>query len=144
MHEWWHYILPKVFAENINALNKLYEAFPAPLIKQDGEIKGTSLDENPTEPHIVEDFSCALAIWSLRRVYLVLTATRLKDLNEHTSCPLYEKCPYKKRVDDDYGCQRAPWSVVRGMSKAECPYAAAAHTMGLWQNTLDIVFSHLE
>lgn len=88
MQEFGDDILPKVFSENINALNKLYEAFPAPLIKQDGEIKGTSLDEDPTEPHIVEDFSCALAIWSLRRVYLVLTATRLKDLNEHTSCPL--------------------------------------------------------
>ena len=32
----------------------------------------------------------------------------------------------------------APWMVVRGEKQAKCPYAVAAHSMGLWQNELEI------
>lgn len=30
--------------------------------------------------------------------------------------------------------------VVKGETKALCPYAVAAHSMGLWQNDLDVTF----
>ena len=34
----------------------------------------------------------------------------------------------------------SPWMVVKGETKALCPYAVAAHSMGLWQNDLDVTF----
>ena len=137
-------ILAITYSAGMDSLNKLYDTFPAPLIKQDGEIKGTSLNSDPTNKDTQDSFDAALAIWSLRRIYLVLTATKHKTINEYSACPLFEKCRYKYQVDDDYSCQRAPWEVVKGRKKADCPYAAAAHTMGLWQNSLDIIIDQLK
>lgn len=129
----------------LDNLNKLYSCFPAPLIKRGDEVLGQTIKDNEQLSEAAQhDFEYALVIWSHRRIYDLLKSQDRKSFNENTKCPLYNdgKCPYLKfyHTDKSYDCNTAPWMVVKGEKQALCPYAVAAHSMGLWQNDLDFNF----
>lgn len=126
-------------------LNKLYECFPAPLIKQGNEVKGQHIKTNKKlNIAAMHDFEQALIIWSHRRIYNLLTSQKREEFVENSICPLYNdgNCLYLNnyKADKRYDCRSAPWMVIKGEEKALCPYAVAAHSMGFWQNDLEIHF----
>ena len=92
----------------------------------------------------MHDFEQALIIWSHRRIYNLLTSQKREEFVENSICPLYNdgNCLYLNKYTSakQYDCRTAPWMVVKGEKQALCPYAVAAHSMGLWQNDLDIHF----
>lgn len=67
-----------------------------------------------------------------------------EEFEKNATCFIYNNgnCPYisKYKTDKSYDCKTAPWLVVKGEKQAMCPYAVAAHSLGLWQNDLDINF----
>jgi len=132
-----------VASSGIKNLNQLYGCFPAPLIKRNGEVLGQSIYNNKKLSIAAQhDFECALVIWSHRRIYDLLRSEDSDSFQENAECPLYNngKCLYlnKYATDKPYLCKMAPWEVVKGEKQALCPYAVAAHSMGLWQNDLDV------
>lgn len=126
-------------------LKKLYECFPAPLIKQGNEVKGQQIKSNE-ELNIAarHDFEQAIVIWSHRCIYDLLKSQKREEFVNNSICPLYNdgNCLYLNKYTSakQYDCRTAPWMVVKGEKQALCPYAVAAHSMGLWQNDLDIHF----
>lgn len=128
---------------NNEFLKKIYGCFPAPLIKQGNEIKGQDIKDNKKLSVAAQhDFEYALVIWSHRRIYDLLRSQDRESFVKNSCCPLYNggNCPYlcKYKTDKSYDCSTAPWMVVKGETQALCPYSVAAHSMGLWQNELDI------
>lgn len=63
-------------------------------------------------------------------------------MENKATCDIYGNCPYRVKVNKDYDCKMAVWEVVQGETKAQCPYAVALHTMGLWQNRLVVDFKN--
>ena len=90
------------------------------------------------------DFENALVVWFHRRIYDLLKSESKEDFEKNATCLIYNNgnCPYisKYKTDKSYDCKTAPWLVVKGEKQAMCPYAVAAHSLGLWQNDLDINF----
>lgn len=134
----------KPLTMGINQLSTLYSLFPAPLIKKNGEVLGQTIRNNAALSAAVQhDFENALIIWSHRRIYDLLKSEKIEDVIENSTCPLYNegKCIYLcKYPGKKYDCKTAPWMVVKGEKQALCPYAVAAHSMGLWQNEININF----
>lgn len=125
-------------------LSSLYSLFPAPLIKRNGEVLGQTIRNNAALSAAAQhDFENALIIWSHRRIYDLLKSEKLEDVVDNSTCPLYNdgKCIYLNKYQNrEYDCRTAPWMVVKGEKQALCPYAVAAHSMGLWQNDISIEF----
>lgn len=138
-------IFEHIFCCGINALSKLYETSPVPLIKYHEEVLGQKILGNDKMSLLAQrDFENALVIWIHRRMYDLLRSETHEAFMKHSSCPIYNdgKCQYIKQYKEDkrYDCKMSPWMVVKGETKALCPYAVAAHSMGLWQNDLDVTF----
>lgn len=134
---------PFVASGGLQALQQIYATFPAPLIKRGNEIFGQDIQTDDARRIAAQhDFDNALVIWSHRRIYDLLRSKTPKELMDNSACPLFNdgKCPYLTRYasDKSYDCKTAPWLVVKGEKKAVCPYAVAAHSMGLWQNEVNI------
>lgn len=135
--------IPVALSQGHQFMCIVYSCFPVPLIKIGEEIMSQDIDgSKPLSIATKHDFENALTIWSHRRIYDLLRSTKRKDFQDLSSCPIYRNgnCQYLKNYDTDkrYDCMTAPWMVVRGEKQAKCPYAVAAHSMGLWQNELEI------
>lgn len=137
--------IPIAFALGTETMNGLYSCFPAPIIKIDEAILSQDIKENKQLSQAAKtDYENALIIWAHRRLYNLLKSTSFEEMQKNTKCPLYNdgKCFYLKSYTEDksYDCVTAPWMIVKGETKALCPYAVAAHSMGIWQNDLDFDF----
>ena len=90
------------------------------------------------------DFDHVLVVWFHRRIYDLLKSESKEDFEKNATSLIYNNgnCPYisKYKTDKSYDCKTAPWMVVKGETHAMCPYAVAAHSLGLWQNNLEINF----
>lgn len=136
--------LPVAFSCNHRFLSHIYSCFPVPLIKIGEEIMGQHIEGNELLSNAARhDFENAMVIWFHRRIYDLLRSKTRKDFNDNSSCLLYNngKCQYLSNYSKikNYDCKMSPWTVVKEETKALCPYAMAAHSMGLWQNDIDIV-----
>lgn len=135
--------LPVAFSQGHQFLQIVYSCFPVPLIKIGEEILSQDIGGNdPLSIAAKRDYENALVIWSHRRIYDLLKSTNHEEAQKNATCPLYNggKCEYIKNYKENktYDCKTAPWMVVKGEKQALCPYAIAAHSMGLWQNELEI------
>ncbi len=135
-------------SDSLPSLQKLYGLFPTPIIKKGEELYGQSIvGNNDLTNSAKHDFDNAMVIWSHRRIYDLLSATSVDSINKNSCCPMYNEgdCMYMSKYSSDkkYDCKTAPWMVIKGEKQALCPYSVAAHSMGLWQNDLDIDMSSL-
>lgn len=135
--------LPLSFVKGSETLKFLYSCFPAPLIKIDETILSQDIKDNEQlSKEAKTDYDNAIIIWAHRRVYDLLKSNNIEEFQKNSVCQLYNdgKCDYLKNYKEDkrYDCKTAPWMVVKGETKALCPYAIAAHSMGIWQNDLEI------
>jgi hypothetical protein len=117
-----------------------YTIFPPPVYFNNG-VFFRNMSMSKEEDHAFnKEFEAATTIWSHRIVYDLLCAETFEDFQDHSICPLYEKCETRIEIGDDYTCKTAPWEIVKNEKKIFCQYGMATHSFGLWQNTLDIDF----
>lgn len=118
-----------------------YTIFPPPAYFRNG-IFYRNMSMNKDDDHeFNKEFEAATTIWSHRMVYDLLCSNNLTDFQNHSSCPLYDECETRIEIGDNYTCKSAPWEIIKNEKKIICQYGMAAHSFGLWQNTLDIDFS---
>lgn len=132
-------ILPLSVSRDKKGMDKLFETFPAPLIKCGNSIQTTCMP-NPDNIYIdkTDQYNNALLLWMTRRVYDIISCSKRKDLNDYSRCPLCDECPYKDKVLNNYYCTQGVWNIVQGEKKANCPFEFAFYNLGLWQNSLEI------
>lgn len=126
----------KKFCMNIGNLNHLYSIFPVPVFKRNGELLGSSMKGACPVIDFQDEFDNALILWFHKRVFELLSIKSIDKLGDLAECKIYDKCPYRGKVDRDYDCKTAVWEVVQNEKQAKCPFAVALHSMGLWQNKL--------
>ncbi|QKG54947.1 hypothetical protein [Hymenobacter sp. BRD67] len=85
-----------------------------------------------------EAFQAASTIRSHWMLYNLLTARTVDEINKKCSCPLYDGCEFREKINLDYYCKTAPWQVVKDSGGIVCPYGMATHSFGLWQNELEV------
>ena len=134
-----------MISKGFGYLKHIYSCFPAPLIRRGSEVLGQRIIGNDKMSQMANnDFENALVVWFHRRIYDLLKSESKEDFEKNATCLIYNNgnCPYisKYKTDKSYDCKTAPWLVVKGEKQAMCPYAVAAHSLGLWQNDLDINF----
>lgn len=116
-----------------------FQCFPSPAYISDGALYRTASTNSEIEDsEFMKNFEAATTIWSHKLLYDVLTSKNKKQLDERCICPLYENCQDRLKINDDYTCSRAPWEIIKNEKKIICQYGMAAHSFGLWQNSLDI------
>lgn len=119
----------------------LFSSFAPPVYLKNGVLYrnvDANHDDSETDYEFIKDFEAATTIWSHRLLYNFLTSKNKKQLTERCECPLYENCQDKEKIGDEYTCKTAPWEIIKNEKKIICQYGMAAHSFGLWQNTLDI------
>lgn len=126
------------FCHSLRGFQMLYSFFPVPIFKKDGILYGSSMIGKKPPIDFQEEYDNALFFWYLKRVYKLLSIDNPSQANDLVECESYEKCSYKKEVGKEYDCKRCVWEVIRDEKKAKCPYELALHTMGLWQNKIEI------
>lgn len=130
----------KVFCGNIKSLNKLYLCFPVPIFKQDGALLGSSMYGNNKTIDLGNEHEQALILRYHKRLFDLICVKDAESVKDKAECDMFTHCPYRSKVNKDYDCKTAVWEVVQGETRAQCPYAIALHTMGLWQNRLVVDF----
>jgi hypothetical protein len=130
----------RVFCGNIKSLNQLYLSFPIPIFKKNGVLMGSSMIGNNNTIDFGNEHEQALILRYHKRLFDLICIKDIKDMEDKATCDIFEDCPYRVKVNKDYDCKVAVWEVVQGETKAQCPYAIALHTMGLWQNRLVVDF----
>lgn len=126
------------FCHSLRGFQMLYSFFPVPIFKKDGMLYGSSMIGKKPILNFQDEYDNALFLWFLKRVYKLLSIKKSSDLQNYAECELYSKCQYRDIVDKDYDCKTAAWEVIQDEKKAKCPYGLALHTMGLWQNRIEI------
>lgn len=130
----------KVFSGNIKSLNQLYLCFPVPIFKQDGALLGSSMYGNNKAIDFGNEHEQALILRYHKRLFDLISVKEAEEVKDKAECDMFTHCPYRSKVNRDYDCKTAVWEVVQGETMAQCPYAIALHTMGLWQNRLIVDF----
>jgi len=116
-----------------------FQCFPSPAYIKNGLLYRTvSANSEEEDKEFIKNFEAATTIWSHRIIYDLLCSENQKQINERYHCPLYENCTIRTEIGEDYICKMNPWEIIKGKDKAICQYGMAAHSFGLWQNTLDI------
>lgn len=126
----------RVFCGNIKSLNKLYLCFPVPIFKRNGVLLGSSMIGNNKTIDFGYEHEQALILRYHKRLFDLICINDAKEAIDKAECDIFSNCPYRQKVNRDYDCKTSVWEVVQGETKAQCPYAIALHTMGLWQNKL--------
>ena len=126
----------RVFCCNISSLNKLYLCFPVPIFKKNGALLGSSMIGNNKTIDFGNEHEQALILRYHKRLFDLICIKDVKEVANKAECDIFNDCPYRQKVNKDYDCKTAVWEVVQGETIAQCPYAIALHTMGLWQNRL--------
>lgn len=126
----------RVFCSNISSLNQLYLCFPVPIFKKNGALLGSSMIGNNNTIDFRNEHEQALILRYHKRLFDLISIKNGKEAVNKAECDIYNDCPYRQKVNKDYDCKTAVWEVVQGETMAQCPYAIALHTMGLWQNKL--------
>ena len=130
----------RVFCGNIKSLNQLYLSFPVPIFKKNGLLMSSSMIGNNNKIDFGNEHEQALILRYHKRLFDLICIKDVNGMEDKARCDIYEDCPYREKVNKDYDCKTAVWEVVQGETKAQCPYAIALHTMGLWQNRLVLDF----
>lgn len=118
-----------------------FQCFPSPAYLKNGALYRTvSANSKEEDKEFIKNYEAATTIWSHRILYDLLCSETIEQLNEKSICPLYETCHIRQQINDDYTCKTAPWEIIKNEKKIICQYGMAAHSFGLWQNTLDIKF----
>jgi hypothetical protein len=121
-----------------DGLQPMFLTFPAPVYLNNGVFyRNYSRKEENEDREFEKDYEAATTIWSHKMIYNLLSSQTVSEINDHSKCPLYERCNIRKE-EDDYTCSRSPWEILYGKEKVECQYGMAAHSFGLWQNRLNI------
>ena len=116
-----------------------FQCFPSPAYLNNGVLCRTvSTNSDDEDKEFIKNFEAATTIWSHRVLYDLLCSENHEQLNDRCSCPLYDNCHVRPQIGDDYTCKTAPWEIVKNEKKITCQYGMAAHSFGLWQNTLEI------
>ncbi len=117
-----------------------FTTFPPPVYFNNGVFfRNMSLNKGEDQDFNTQ-FESATTIWSHWLLYDLLTAETAENFRDHSTCPLYEGCEMRTEIGEDYTCKTAPWEIVKNEKKLFCQYGMAAHSFGLWQNTLDVDF----
>ena len=117
-----------------------FQTFPSPAYLDNGVLCRTvSINSDEEDNKFLRNFEAASTIWSHRILYDLLCSENLVQINERSQCPLYENCHIRPQIKDDYICKTAPWEIIKNTKKIICQYGMAAHSFGLWQNTLEII-----
>ncbi|MBI2279164.1 MAG: hypothetical protein HYU68_00500 [Bacteroidetes bacterium] len=116
-----------------------FQFLPSPAYINNGIFYRTvSSISDEQDNKFIKNFEAATTIWSHRILYDLLCSENLNQINERCQCPLYEGCHIRPKIDEDYICKMTPWEIIKNKNKIICQYGMAAHSFGLWQNTLDI------
>jgi len=116
-----------------------FQCFPSPVYINNGVLMRTvSINSDNEDKEFIKNFEAATTIWSHRIIYDLLSSDDLKQVSERSHCPLFENCNMRSQIQDDYTCKSAPWEIIKNTKKLICQYGMAAHSFGLWQNSLDI------
>lgn len=114
--------------------------FPPPILLRNGEFNRYSDVNNSAEDQRYESaFQAAGTIWNHWMLYDLLTTKTSKEINDKCCCPMFDGCTYKAKIGHQYTCKTAPWEIIKESHEIICPYGMAAHSFGLWQNTLEIL-----
>lgn len=116
-----------------------FQCFPSPVYLSNGILmRTTSIISDEEDQRFVKNYEAATTIWSHRILYDFLCSESIDQIHERCQCPLYENCHIRPEIGDDYTCKTAPWEIIKNEKQIFCQYGMAAHSFGLWQNTLDI------
>ncbi|WP_298310157.1 hypothetical protein [uncultured Aquimarina sp.] len=122
--------------ENFAVFYALYA--PPIFIKNGVFYRSFSESEQWQEKEFIKNFEAASTIWSHRILYDLLCSENIEQIKKNCKCPLYDSCPARSKIGEDYICKTTPWEIIKGKNKAECQYGMAVHSFGLWQNDLKI------
>ena len=127
------------FAMDWQNFARFFQIYPFPVYFKNGALLGnTASDGNEDDNAVFKgNFEAASTFWAHRVLYDLLTVENIDQLKKRAHCPLFEGCTDKEALDEEYVCKTAPWEIVKGKITAPCLYGLAAHSFGLWQNTLD-------
>ncbi|GAB2961689.1 hypothetical protein GCM10027048_32390 [Hymenobacter coalescens] len=121
------------------ALAQLIALAPPPILLNNGVEVSYHDEANVTKDQKYEEaFQAATTIRSHWMLYNLLTAKTIAKIKEQCSCPLYDGCTFRQKINQDYFCSTAPWQVVKESTDIVCPYGMATHSFGLWQNELEV------
>lgn len=116
-----------------------FQCFPSPAYISNGTLLRTvSINSEEEDQEFVKNFEAATTIWSHKLLYDLLCSENQEQISQRSVCPLYENCHIRPQIDDDYTCKMSPWEIIKNKDKIICQYGMAAHSFGLWQNSLDI------
>lgn len=120
----------------------LFHIFPPPVYIDSGILSGNAsyLGNADLSAYLKAEFDAASTFWAHKILFDLLCSKNLKEIDQRSECPLFEGCEIRKENDQEYSytCKRSPWEIVKGKINALCIYGIAAHSMGLWQNDLEI------
>lgn len=137
----------EAFCKDWQNFARLFRELPPPVMLNSGSLMRNFSNNSIKELYEIEEaiyvlnFEASTTIWSHRILYDLLCAEDLQQINLRCHCPLYNGCDKRPLIGDDYTCKNAPWEIIKNPQKIICQYGMAAHSFGLWQNTLDISIS---
>jgi hypothetical protein len=116
-----------------------FQCFPSPAYISNGTLLRTvSKNSEEEDQEFVKNFEAATTIWSHKLLYDLLCSENQDQIKQRSICPLYDNCHIRPQIGDDYTCKMSPWEIIKNKDKIICQYGMAAHSFGLWQNSLDI------
>jgi hypothetical protein len=134
----------KTFCMDWPNIALLFHAFPPPVYMDKGLLSGNvSFSKNADSSKFYKDeFEAASTFWAHKILFDLLTSKNIAEINRRCECPLFEGCEIRKEDEDAYTyiCKTSPWEIIKDKLQAPCIYGMAAHSFGLWQNTLDFNF----
>ena len=117
----------------------LFQTFPSPTYLNDDILyRNVFLESEETDKEFLKSFEAATTIWSHKVLYDLLCSENIEQIDKNAKCPLYKNCHLRTQIDDDYTCKMSPWKIIKNEKKIICQYSMAAHSFGLWQNSLEI------
>jgi len=133
-------IFMNAFCMDWKTLGTIFMAFPAPVYFDNGILAGNLAKDDNQKKFFLEEFERASTFWAHRIIFDLLCSKDLKEVEQRCECPLLERCEIRLENDEEYTyiCKRSPWEIVKGKQEAPCIYGMAVHSMGLWQNDLEI------
>jgi hypothetical protein len=118
---------------------QFFQIYPFPAYFKTATLLGNVASDGNEDDNVAfkGSFEAASTFWVHRVLYDLLTVENVEQLKKRAHCPLFEGCTIKAQLDEEYICRTAPWEIVKGKTQAPCLYGLAAHSFGLWQNSLD-------
>ena len=126
------------FCMDMNNFSLFYSIFPPPVFYNNGVFFRNMSMDIPTDQRFNKEFEAATTIWAHRMLFDLLCSETIENFQHHAACPLYENCETRGEIGEDYTCKTAPWEIVKNPKKIFCQYGMAAHSFGLWQNTIEV------